>query len=239
MWRSAPAACARWEVWVRKSLWASNVARAFATSPGTLIMTITLTTDSLSGRCHHTQSDATSLPSQNPAVPHRSSSRDDRSTARAPKHSNGTGDWTSPDRRHRAIPRRHARATSAPELNARLAHLGMVAHPMERVISLRAKPRVSYRPPRFQPIPGTHLAVRCPRFIVSPTNPSANSLRRVGAFACSAWTSRCVTARKLTRQKMTAVSTKAIRPSPHPRPLLMVGLPTQSANEAPSGRVTT
>src|SRR5258708_19304896 len=38
---------------------------------------------------------------------------------------------------------------------------------------------------------------------------------------------------------MAAVRTRLTRPLPSPRPLTLAGLPTQSANEAPSGRVIT
>ena len=46
-------------------------------------------------------------------------------------------------------------------------------------------------------------------------------------------------ARKVTATAMSAASSRLTWPSPQPSPLALRGLPTQSANEAPSGRVTT
>ena len=60
-----------------------------------------------------------------------------------------------------------------------------------------------------------------------------------GATGVPRWTSRRVIARNATRQKITTVSASATVPSPSPSPPTLFGLPIQSANDAPSGRVAT
>ena len=82
---------------------------------------------------------------------------------------------------------------------------------------------------------GHAWSLRPPLRSISP--PEAHDGAR--APSLSRCTSRRVTVRKATRPMMAAASTRAIRPLPHPRPLSLVDLPTRSAKDAPSGRVTT